>query len=317
MKNLSQTLLMLCCLLLSYQPMWADEDTPIEIANANANWCAYGWEDFPEAWRLEYPHLSADVTTEMDAEKSQVVVKRTDDFGITFSLEWDNKKMANRWTCYELYDGNTTANCDRKDDFKADPEVAVSPILKDYVKSGFSRGHLCPSADRLGSQEVNNQTFFLTNMQPQYQRHNAGLWSRLEALVREYATNEDRTGAHCDTLYVVKAATITDSVVIDSIKVEGVYPEKCKGKLLVPKYFYMALLHYNKATDNYQAICFWTLHQKTNEPNPNLGDYAISVDELERRTGIDFFCNLPDDIEDKVEATEPDMDFWKLTKTVE
>ena len=43
----------------------------------------------------------------------------------------------------------------------------------------------------------------------------------------------------------------------------------------------------------------------------NLGDYAISIDELEKRTGIDFFCNLPDDIEDYVESSL-NLEFWHL-----
>ena len=76
----------------------------------------------------------------------------------------------------------------------------------------------------------------------------------------------------------------------------------------------MALLHYNKASNSYKAIGFWTLHEDARITNKNFGDYAISIDELEKRTGIDFFCNLPDEIEELVEA-ECDLDFWKLTKT--
>ncbi len=289
-----------------------------EDANSNANWerTADLWTDYPEAWRLEYPQLSSNVTTTKDDSKSQVIVKRTDDYGISYSLEWDNAKIANRWTCYELHAGNTLSTASRKDDFKADPEVAVSSLLGDYTGSGFSRGHLCPSADRLCSEEQNKQTFFLTNMQPQYQSHNGGLWGRLEAEVRNYATDDSYTQSHCDTLYVVKAATITDKVTIDDEEVDGIYPDiRCGtvNRLLVPKYFYMALLHYNKATDTYQTIAFWTEHKDEVQSVARLADYAISIDELERRTGIDFFCNLPDVIENAVEATV-DLDFWHLER---
>ena len=274
--------------------------------------------------RLEYPHLNANVTPTKEGaeEKSQIIVKRTDDYGITFSLEWDNAKVANRWTCYELHAGNTLTGADRNDDFKADPEVAVSPTLDDYRTSGFSRGHLCPSADRQCSKEQNKQTFYLTNMQPQYQSHNGGLWSRLETLVRDFATNDEYTALHCDTLYIVKAATITDKVTINNTEVDGVYAEKCIGnanhthELLVPKYFYMALLHYNKETDSYHSIAFWTDHIDGTQSVKNLADYAISIEELQNRTGIDFFCNLPDVIEEAVEQQEPDLDFWKkITKS--
>ena len=285
--------------------------------NENSNWKAFGWTDYPEAWRLEYPHLHDNVSPTADAERSQIIVKRTDDYGITFSLEWDNSLVANRWTCYQLHAGNTLTGADRNDDFKADPEVAVSPVLDDYRNSGFSRGHLCPSADRQCSVEQNKQTFYLTNMQPQYQSHNGGLWSRLETLVRDFATNDEYTALHCDTLYIVKAATITDKVTINDQEVDGIYADRCVGnashkhELIVPKYFYMALLHYNKETDTYHSIAFWTDHIDETQSVKNLADYAISIKELEKRTGIDFFCNLPDVIEEDVEAQEPDLEFWK------
>ena len=287
----------------------------IEDANANANWRKVSMADYQEAWRLEYPQVSYDnlsPTKEGAETKSQIIVKKTDDYGITYSVEWDNALVANRWTCYQLHEGNSLSQTDRHDDFKADPEVAVSAELADYKNSGFSRGHLCPSADRQCSKEQNKHTFFLTNMQPQYQKHNGGLWSNLETLVRNYATNDSYTDAHCDTLYIVKAATITDKVNIDGTEVDGVYKDKlCNDRLLVPMYFYMALLHYNKATDTYHAIAFWTLHEDANDTNKNYATYAISIDELEQRTGIDFFCNLPDEIETAVEK-EVDLKFWNL-----
>ena len=289
----------------------------IEDSNANANWRAFSMADFQEAWRLEYPHLNDNVSATGAENNSQVVVKKTDDYGITYSVEWDNAKVANRWTCYQLHEGNTLSTTDRNDDFKADPDVAVSPILEDYRNSGFSRGHLCPSADRQCTKEQNKQTFFLTNMQPQWQKHNGGLWKNLEDLVRNFATDDSKTDAHCDTLYIVKAATITDKVTINDAEEDGIYADRCVGgeghthELIVPKYFYMALLHYNKATDTYHAIAFWTLHKDESDTNKNYGDYAISIDELEKRTGIDFFCNLPDDVEKEVEA-KVELGFWKL-----
>ena len=287
-----------------------------EDSNNNANWEVVSnlWTDYPEAWRLEYPQLSysnLSPTKEGAETMNQVIVKRTDDYGITYSLEWDNAKISNRWTCYQLHAGNTMATVSRHDDFKQDPEVAVSAVAADYNGSGFSRGHLCPSADRLCSTEQNKQTFFLTNMQPQYQSHNGGLWSRLETEVRDFATDDSKTDSHCDTLYIVKAATISDKVTIGNEQLDGVYADRCNGRLLVPKYFYMALLHYNKATDTYHALAFWTDHINEVQSVADLGAYAITINELERRTGIDFFCNLPDAIEDNIEATL-DLEFWHL-----
>ena len=309
-----------------YSQMVKIEYTIESSNNTNANWTMVGegmWTNYPEAWRLEYPQVSYSNLSPTKAEaagKNQIVVKTCDPYGITYSVEWDNALKANRWTCYELHAGNTMSNVKRKDDFKADDDVLNSSELSDYSNSGFSRGHLCPSADRLCSETQNKQTFFLTNMQPQYQSHNGGLWSRLETQVRDYATDDSKTGAHCDTLYVVKAATIADvaSDELTNNNTSGVYAaSEVDGydKLLVPRYFYMALLHYNKESDTYQAVAFWTKHLSTTQSVANLGDYAISINKLEELTGLDFFCNLPDDIESEVEAEEPDLNFWKITKT--
>ena len=290
------------------------EKVDYAYTNANANWKTFSKTDYPYANRLEYPKLNGNVSAKPDETKSQIIVKQTKDFGITYSVEWDNALIANRWTCYTLNADNSQGDSGRNNDFKPDEEAAVSPQPEDYNKSGYSQGHLCPSADRQCTIEQNQQTFFLTNMQPQWQKHNEGLWKNLEDLVRNYVVKANTTQSSCDTLYVVKAATITDKVTIGDEQVDGIYAAKCNNKLIVPKYFYMALLHYNKASNSYKAIAFWTLHQDAKDSNKKYGDYAISIDELEKRTGIDFFCNLPDEIEEVVEA-ECDLNFWKLTKT--
>ena len=294
-----------------------EKEVVIDDGNKNANWTEYEMTkgasgNLSYAYRLEYPHLNSNRFSQTNRTGSQVVVKETKDYGITYSLEWDNEKVANRWTCYTLHSGNMHNNVSRSNSFKEDQEVERCPTTK--YSSGYSRGHLCPSADRLCSREQNSQTFYMTNMQPQYQNHNGVLWGSMEDLAREFAENHCDT--RCDTLYVVKAGTISDKVTIDGRQVDGIYTDRtCSSgsyELPVPKYFYMAFLHYNKASDTYHAMAFWTLHQNAMDKNKNFGDYAISIDELEQRTEIDFFCNLPDAVEDKVEA-ELDMGFWGIT----
>ena len=245
------------------------------------------------SWRLEFPHIST-------SSSCQRVVKATSQYGITYSLEWDNGKVANRWTCYTMHAGNMESNVSRSDSFKEDPEVTKSPTTS--YSGSYSRGHLCPSADRLCSTEQNKQTFFMTNMQPQYSNHNSGVWSQLEGFVRSKWSPNNSS----DTLYVVKAATI-DNVTLNGVTSSGVYSETCSSgsyDLPVPKYFYMAFLYYEKSTNSYKAFALWTEHLSSNNASKDtVINNRISIDELEQRTGIDFFCNLPDDIEATVEAT--------------
>lgn len=232
-----------------------------------------------EAWRLEFPRLY------QGEELTFEVTHSTREYGITYSLEWDAKRRANRWTCYQLHYGNMAKKVKRSNAFKQDPKIPeeynVSP--SEYAGTGYDRGHLCPSGDRVASREQNNQTFYMTNMQPQVHEHNGGVWGSLENKVRkDWAPNNEQ-----DTLYVVKAATIDPGNIL----------KHTRTGLIIPKFFYMALLYYSKSSNSYSAIGIWSPHH-----GDSTTEY-ITIDELEKRTGIDFFCNLPDAIEKEVEAT--------------
>ena len=134
-------------------------------------------------------------------------------------------------------------------------------------------------------------------MQPQYPQFNGfddkdnshtGLWLLMEGKVQKLAK---RLGANY-TLFVCKGGTIQEGQVL----------KKLQGQMIVPKYFFMAVLR--KTQSGYSAFGFWTEHLSSYVPsNYNLRQNAMSIAELEKLTGIDFFCNLPDDIEEKVEKS--------------
>ncbi len=272
---------------------WNIAGSGIPTSKADPSFTNQSTDDY--AWRLEYPHINT-------ASGNQRVVKATSAYGITYSLEWDNNKIANRWTCYTMCSKNNATNVNRKDAFKADEAVTVSPSDSYTNSSTYSRGHLCPSADRVASRDQNSQTFYMTNMQPQYQNHNGGVWGTLEGYVRSKWQPTNTT----DTLYVVKAATI-ENVTLNNTSSTGIITTTTDGSgqtLVVPKYFYMAFLYYDKSANSYKAFALWTEHLNSNNPSAaTVINNKISIDELERRTGIDFFCNLPDDIEAAVEAS--------------
>ena len=104
--------------------------------------------------------------------------------------------------------------------------------------------------------------------------------------------NSKKNKPYRETLYVCKGGTIDDGK-INSTTATG---------LIVPKYFFMAVLA-KVSNNNYKALAFWVEHTSTNEKGRPLKNYVKSIDELEQLTGIDFFCNLSDDIEDKVEKS--------------
>jgi endonuclease G len=124
-------------------------------------------------------------------------------------------------------------------------------------------------------------------MQPQRNIFNAGLWEKMETQLRSWASS-------CDTLYVCKGGTIDRADQIMSYIGSGA------NRIPVPKYFFMAVL--GRTANTYKAMAFWVEHKNEDHSNDNLGNYVVNIYELQKLTGIDFFCNLPDNIENQVES---------------
>ena len=233
--------------------------------------------------RLEFPRLKGG--------NSIVITHATKDYGINFSVEWDYDKRSQRWSCYQMYPKNSGGNVGRYD---GDPQYPYDPKLpREYYfdndpfwRSGYDHGHIVPSADRQSTREVNMQTFYLTNMQPQRNKFNAGLWAVMEQKLRDWNNNNFR-----DVLYVCKGGTIDKSYQILT---------RLSNGLIVPKYFFMAILCKN--SQGYKALGFWVEHLNQDRSDDPLSQYVVNIDELEAKTGIDFFCNLSDEIENQVES---------------
>ena len=274
-----------------------DEDEPITETNSNRNNTAV----CKDADRLEFPHLKGG--------NNVVIVHKTDNNTVVnYAVEWDCDKKSQRWSCYEMSSRYMVANTSRyygNPQYPLDPDLPLKDYLdrpsEDYIvgdyfwNSGFDHGHICPSADRLYSREANYQTFYLTNMQPQFNTFNAGLWAMMEKQVRTWAA-----GKGVEALYVCKGGTIDKEENILGYLTSSHTLAKT-GKLLVPKYFFMAILLKN--AQGYRAIAFWCQNENIDRTYDSLANYTISIDELEKRTGIDFFCNLPDQTEQKVEQS--------------
>ena len=220
--------------------------------------------------------------------------------GLNYCVEWDTEKNAQRWSCYQLYadnyktgtqvtryyatnDGSLSSQCQ----YPNDPDLPTQyQLTKDpYKGSGYDHGHICPSADRQRSTEANYQTFYITNMQPQNNPFNAGIWADMESQVRTWANS-------FDVLYVCKGGTIDNPNYIIKYLGSG------SNKIPVPKYFFMAVL--GKKDNNFKATGFWIAQDSYSATT--LKSYSCNIRTLENNTGIDFFCNLPDDIENQVET---------------
>lgn len=241
-----------------------------------------------EVVRLEFPHLHS--------TNSIVLVHRTTGTqDVSYSCEWDYEKKAQRWSCCAMTNKTTKGGVGRVGTFEEDPDLPTAMRFSDtsemYSGSGFTRGHMIASADIQYSRDANHSTFYYTNIHPQYYDFNAGnnyegIWVRMESWVRKKAESL-KDG---DTLFVCKGGTIDK---------ESQIMMRIKNQLIVPKYFFMALLM--KTGSEYKAIGLWAEHQNKIDSS-EISSHAITIKELESLTGIDFFCNLPDDIEQRVEG---------------
>lgn len=272
-------------------------ETSISNVNVNANIGVVNGNAATRvnAKRLEFPRLQG---------VGSYVVTHLDGGEVNYSIEWDIQARAQRWSCYQMYRSNAVngPGVSRYEPSDGNPQYPFDPELpEDYYFSfdpyrgngqGFDHGHICPSADRLNTQTANIQTFYLDNMQPQWNSFNVGTWANMETQVRRLVRRNNYSW--CDTLYVCRGGTIgTEGATLQS----QAYTTLRNG-LLVPRYFFCALLMVKNG--QYNAIGLLFEHKASDEDA--LAKYAMSIDELEAKTGIDFFCNLPDSREEAIEA---------------
>ncbi len=150
----------------------------------------------------------------------------------------------------------------------------------DYTHSGYDRGHMCPAGDNKWNRTAMDESFLMTNICPQTHALNGGDWKELEEQCRYWAEKYGKIYIVCGPIVPKKAG-----------KRIGY------SKVLVPNGFFKVVLC---LVGKPKAIGFIYAHNKDNKP---MNTYAVSVDEVEKQTGIDFFTALNDNIEKQVERS--------------
>jgi endonuclease G, mitochondrial len=132
-------------------------------------------------------HVALGVPTDSDPSDDYLL-----DHGV-YVLSYNHKKNVANWVAWEV-DRAFLGHVRRKNNFRPDSSLPADfyhVAADDYRKSGFDRGHLCPSADREATSEHNSLTFLMTNIQPQLHELNEGPWEKLEEHERELARRRD------------------------------------------------------------------------------------------------------------------------------
>lgn len=273
------------------------EERPNDNVNANTGY------DNVSVTGYEIPHLNnqnvyADHYVTMDGVQI-----------LNYALEWDNTKRHANWVAF-TFDTTTSAdNVKRTDAWSVDPKLPAEMQVQesDHKNDGFDKGHLCASEDRVYLKEANEQTFYYSNMSPQLNDFNGGFWGKLEARVQTWGRSTAE-GVY-DKVYVTKGGTLNKLLKnFKGTTVDGGTPTTDANGFTIhglacPEYYFMAVL--SQKDDVFHAIAFLVPHKEGMTRNPSsdeLKEYVVSVDKLEEETGIDFFCNLPDVLENEVEA---------------
>ncbi len=213
------------------------------------------------------------------------ILRRTG-YIVSYNKEW---KQPN-WVGYELTTEELEGSASRRSNFEEDPDVEGRKVdTRDYTRSGYDRGHMAPAGDMKWSETTMSESFLMSNVCPQAHELNRGRWKELEELIREWSYRDGSLLITCGPIVPEHPQTIG------------------RSKVAVPDRFFKVVAA--PYLDRPKAIGF--IFENNDDRQPSLRELAIPVDSVERVTGIDFFYNLPDPIENEIERNLS-IRSWKL-----
>ena len=206
-----------------------------------------------------------------------------------YTFYWNYEARVSMWVAYPLCKAYL-GSVGRSDAWGYDPLLPAAKqqnVSGSYSKgengSSYARGHQIPSADRTASYALNATTFYSTNMTPQNNDFNGGIWASLEGKVRTWANQSD-------TLFVVTGC------VVDGAK-DHVF-DRSKVQITVPTAYFKAILRYSKSTtigaSGFIGAGFWFEHKNYSNTSEVLKAQSMSLSDLEAKLGYTLFVNLPD-----------------------
>ena len=203
-----------------------------------------------------------------------------------FDVHFNSERGIANCALYELVNNELYGTVERDNEFTVDLGVKGCPLPEDYAGSGFDRGHLVPAGDLKWNGTAIRQSFMLTNVGPMHKALNEGGWAKLEEKVREWTARDS-------ALLVFTGPVVSDS---DTTLTSG--------RVKVPSAYYKVILAPCVRPIRVIAFIYPNGHS-----GGRLQQYAVSVDEVERRTGLDFFPTLPPEEQQRLESPV-NLDAW-------
>lgn len=208
---------------------------------------------------------------------------------IGYTVSYNNKTRLPNWVAYELTSSEVEGKVKRNNKYMKDPDaIGIQADVEDYRNSGWDRGHMAPCGDMKWDPQAMEESNYFTNICPQNHNFNNSIWRILEEKCRYVATKYGR-------VYIVCGPIIGNNY-------NGTIGY---NQIMIPDQFYKVLLINDR--ESYHGIGFLMNNEAVGK---NIFNFATSIDDIERITGIDFFAKLPSKIGKEVES-HYDIEIWK------
>jgi endonuclease G, mitochondrial len=205
-----------------------------------------------------------------------------------YALEHDSESKIALWVCASLDPTLVFGEAKRKNNWRSEPDLNGKPraVDADYKGSGFQRGHMVASEDRVATQELNDTTFFLSNAVPQNGSLNGGQWAQLEAAIRAWIEKGTVSNAK-----MVTGGFFYDPAEDNPATADGLinFEQIGAGNVAVPTHLFKIVVGESGTT--HKVIAFVAENKKP-PAGWKFADSIVAIDWLEERTGLDFMPDL-------------------------
>jgi endonuclease G len=207
-----------------------------------------------------------------------------------YLVGYDASAKIPEYVIYQLLPQNALGCIARTNAFVADQSIPNGPTPQDYAGTGYDKGHMSPDGDLSWDQQVEYESFLMTNMVPQSGSFNRGIWKLLETSVRGWVVQKNQT-------YII----ITGSIYNGTDK-------KIGNGVVVPHEFYKVVI--NTQT---KEVAGWLFPHTA--PYPNLGNdltkYRATIAQIQKEAGVTI--PLPKGSVELATGKEWSVDFGALT----
>ncbi len=208
-----------------------------------------------------------------------------------FRVSFNDSLHIPNWVAWELTNEETNGTTARENKFWSDEKVNGCPETYDYSYSGYDRGHMCPAGDMKWNRGAMHCTFSLANICPQAKSLNTGAWKKLEEKCRRWA--------NADSAIIIVCGPILTDHLRETIG---------DSRVAVPERFFKVVL-----SPHVRPIRGIGFIMRNGKVAGGMQAAAVSIDSVERATGLDFYASLPDSIEEEVEA-KCDFPRWSIVR---